>query len=196
MQHNLKIEGFGYWLRPVGEDDAEFIVEIRTADPERMRFLHPIPSDVSAQREWIARYLQRDNDCYWVVQRLGTNQREGVIGIYNVDPSAQTAEWGRWVLRPGSMAAAESALLIYRAAFECLKLESVYCLTVADNQPVVSFHDSCGLKRVEILKAHFKPGEKSFDVVKHILVRQEWKPVRDRLAAQAQLIAQRLNRNP
>jgi RimJ/RimL family protein N-acetyltransferase len=195
MRHDLTLEGFAYGLRPVESQDAEFIVEIRTADTKRTRFLHPTSQSAEAQRDWIARYLKRENEYYWVVQRLRTRQREGVISIYDIDPRAQTAEWGRWVLRPGSLAASESALLIYRMAFEVLKLQSVYCLTVADNRPVVSFHDSCGLRREGIQKAHFKLGEESFDAVKHILTRQEWEPARDRLAGMAQMIARRFDRS-
>ncbi|HEY3857325.1 MAG TPA: GNAT family N-acetyltransferase [Verrucomicrobiae bacterium] len=195
MRHDLTLSGFGFGLRPVEEKDAEFIVEIRTADPERTRFLHPIPPDAQAQREWIARYLQRENDYYWVVQRLDNGQSEGVIGIYDINPTVPTAEWGRWVLRHSSLAAPESALLVYRAAFELIKLESIYCMTVADNKPVVSFHDSCGLRREGTLKEHFKLGEKSFDAVKHVLDRKDWQTIRDRLSPIAQMTSRRIHKN-
>src|ERR1039457_4516855 len=47
---------------------------------------------------------------------------------------------GRWILRRGSLAAAESALLVYTIAFEDLALDRVYCRTVSANRAVVSFH--------------------------------------------------------
>jgi hypothetical protein len=53
---------------------------------------------------------------------------------------------GRWILRHGSLAAAESALLVYTIGFEDLALDRVYNRTVSANQPVVSFHRSCGLR--------------------------------------------------
>ncbi len=162
MRHDLTLGGFGFGLRPVEERDAEFIVEIRTADPERTRFLHPIPPDAQAQRDWIARYLQRENDYYWVVQRLDTGESEGVIGIYDMNPSVPTAEWGRWVLRHGSLAAPESALLIYRAAFELYQtgIDFISHDCGIDNQPVVSFHDLCGLLREGTLKGAFPSSAK------------------------------------
>jgi hypothetical protein len=64
-----------------------------------------------------------------------------------------------------------------------------------DNHPVVSFHDSCGVRREEIRKAHFKLSEKSFDAVKHILSRKEWPATRDRLAPIAQITARRFLKN-
>ncbi|MFO1487497.1 MAG: GNAT family N-acetyltransferase [Verrucomicrobiota bacterium] len=194
MRHDLHLNGCAYRLRPVGVEDAELIIELRGGEGQRARFLHPISPDPALQREWITRYLARENDYYWVVERLDGKRSEGLIGIYDLKPERQAAEWGRWILRPDSLAAAESALLVYRAAFENLQLNSLYCLTIADNLPVVSFHDSCGLPRVEVLKQHLTLGEQKFDAVKHLCTLENWPVLRSRLEPQAQLIARRLQR--
>jgi RimJ/RimL family protein N-acetyltransferase len=195
MQHDIRMEGHAFALRPVDKKDASFIVELRTGDPERTRYLNPIDQSVELQELWLEQYLKRENDYYWVVERLGTGVSEGLIGIYDIDPQARTAEWGRWVLRSRSLAAVESALLIYKAAFEHLGLELVYCITVADNQPVVSFHDSCGLPRLEVLKGRFRLGEHSFDGVKHRCCKSMWDEVRARIEPQALRIARRFTHN-
>ena len=193
MRHDFSLDGRAFRLRPVGIDDAEFIVELRAGDPERTRFLHPVPPDILAQREWLSRYLERDNDYYWVVEGLATRVAEGLVGIYDVNPVARTGEWGRWVVRKGSLAAPESALLIYRTAFEQLKLTSIYCITVAENRRVLSFHDSCGLKRAATLPAYFTlGGGQRFDAVKHLCEAADWPAVRSRLEPQAELVARRL----
>lgn len=195
MRHSHQLDGWAYRLRPVALEDAELIIELRGGEGQRARFLHPISPDPALQREWIGRYLERPNDYYWVIERLDGKRSEGLIGIYGLKPDAQTAEWGRWILRPDSLAAAESALLIYRAAFEILKLDSIYCLTIADNLPVVSFHDSCGLPRVELLKQHLELGGQKYDAVKHLCTKESFATVRQRLEPQAQLIARRLQRS-
>lgn len=196
MRHSLRLDGFAYRLRPVDLADAEFVVDVRTRDPERVRFLHAVSPDVGKQLEWLARYHEREHDYYWVIERLANHQPEGLAGIYDVNPVAGTAEWGRWVLRKGSFAAAESALLIYRAAFELLDLRSVYCITVADNQPVLSFHDSCGLRRVEVLRKKFTLADGVHDGVKHACTREDWPAILARLEPHARRVAQRLNRIP
>jgi RimJ/RimL family protein N-acetyltransferase len=99
-------------------------------------------------------------------------------------------------LRRGSLAAAESALLIYRAAFDLLNLRTVYCVTVADNQAVLSFHDSCGLQRVELLRARFTLADGVHDGVKHACTREDWPALRARLEPHARRVAQRLSRFP
>ena len=81
---------------------------------------------------------------------IGDGNPEGTICLYHFEGEAKTAnaksaEWGRWVLLTGSLAAPESALLIYRVGFDQLGLREMYCRTEEENQPVVSFHASCGL---------------------------------------------------
>ena len=194
MRHNHLLEGWAFRLRPVTLADAELIVELRTGDAQRSRFLHSISPDPELQRQWLSHYFERANDYYWVIERLDGARAEGLIGIYDLKPELRTAEWGRWILRPDSLAAAESALLVYRAAFELLTLDSIYCLTIADNQPVVSFHDSCGLPRVALLRDHLHLGDQNFDAVKHQCTRETWPALETKLEPQAQLIARRLQR--
>jgi RimJ/RimL family protein N-acetyltransferase len=194
MRHDLRLAGYAYGLRPVELDDAEFIVALRTRDPQRVRYLHPIPPDTEQQRRWLRSYFERENDYYFVVENRDSRDRHGLVGIYNIDPVVQTGEWGRWILRPGSFAAVESALLVYRLAFEYLQLRSIYCITVADNLPVVSFHDSCGLERVASLPRHFELAGVTYDGVKQVCTHENWPIVRSRLEVQAERIARRLNR--
>ena len=186
MRHDHQLDGWAYRLRPVALADAELIIELRGGAGDRARFLHPISPDPALQREWIARYLDRANDYYWVIERLDGKRCEGLVGIYDLKPAERTAEWGRWILRPDSLAAAESALLLYRAAFETLSLASVYCQTIADNLPVVSFHDSCGLPRVDLLRQHLELGGQKFDAVKHLCTRESFATVRQRLERAAE----------
>ena len=192
MRHDLRLNGHAFALRPVTQEDAEFIVNLRTSDPQRVRFLHPVTPDVEAQRTWLDRYFDRSDDYYWVIERMNSREREGLIGIYDLDAKRRTAEWGRWVLRLGSLAAVESALLVYHAAFEPLKLDLLYCMTAAENLPVLSFHDSCGLIRVATLRQHFQFGDHKHDAVKHVCTRQGWPVVCERLESQAKAMARRL----
>jgi len=191
MRHSHRVEGHGFDLRPVEPADAELIVELRTSDPQRVRYLHPVPPDVQQQREWLSHYFRRAGDYYWVVERRSTGEAEGLVGIYDVDEARRTAEWGRWLLKPGSLGATESALLVYRAAFEILGLDTLYCITVADNGAVLSFHDSCGLQRGVVLKDRFELLDGRHDGVVHTCERAQWPALRDNLEGQARLIADR-----
>ncbi len=194
MKHNIYIKGHAFSLRPIELSDAQLIVKLRTTQPERSQFIHPIPTDVSLQESYLQRYFNLPNDYYFVVERIKSCQPEGLIGIYDLDKQSKSAEWGRWILAANSLAAIESCWLIYQVAFKYLQLQQVYCRTIAQNQSVVSFHDSCGLSRNQILPQYFKLGEEQYDAIEHILVESEWESVNQKLEARSQQVAGRLNR--
>src|SRR5262249_23599995 len=115
MRHDLRLDGPAFRLRPVTLDDAELIVALRT-DPRLSQYIHRTSPDVGAQRDWLERYFARPDDYYFIVERRRDGVAEGTLGIYDLAgaPDARRAEWGRWVLRHGSLAAPESAWLVYR----------------------------------------------------------------------------------
>lgn len=190
MRHDLTLSGFRFRLRPVAPGDAAFILGLRT-DPELGRYLHATSPRLEDQEAWIAAYEARDGDYYFVVEDLKSGSPVGTIGVYDVGAEAAgTAEWGRWLIARGSVAAVESALLIYRMAFEQLGLDSVYCRTVADNAKVVSFHDSSGARRAGVLKDHVVLAGDAHDSIEHRVARELWDAMRPKLEALARRLAQ------
>lgn len=151
MKHNLRREGYCYRLRPVKLEDAEFIIKIRLEDRERTKYIHEIPNDIESEKQWIEKYFERPGDYFFVVEDKFINEKVGLIAIY--DEENGSAEWGRWVIKQGSLAAVESVCLLYQIAFDQLQLRELYCRTVEDNQSVVNFHASTGLK---VRKIHEK----------------------------------------
>ena len=111
MRHELSLAGAAFGLRPVRDDDAAFIVGLRS-DPELGRWLNPTSPNVADQLAWLARYYERTGDYYFVIERLSNGAAEGLIGLYDVEGGE--AEWGRWLLKPGSLAAGDGS-----AGFRC-----------------------------------------------------------------------------
>jgi RimJ/RimL family protein N-acetyltransferase len=193
MRHNLSMEGYAFRLRPITDQDAAFVVELRS-NPDLNRYLHASSNRVEDQRAWLVRYYEAEDSYYFVVERSVNGMPEGVIALYDIDFSTNSGEWGRWILKPNSLAAVESAYLIYRTAFELLGLNSVYCRTVADNQKVVSFHDSCGVTTRRALPQYFELGGHRHDAVEHRLDVAGWPAVKKRLEQLARLTARGVNR--
>ena len=183
------IVGPAFGLRSPAAGDAQFTVELRR-DPEIAQFLHPIPGDVASQLAWEATALAREDDLPLVIFRRTTGAPEGTSGIYRIDRSRGDAEWGRWAVRRGSLAAVESVLLAFTAAFDILGLSSLYCRTMSANDRAVGFHDSLGLRReltgVLDLDGHGAP------FVQHRLTKEVWPVTQGRLQSLASGIARRL----
>jgi RimJ/RimL family protein N-acetyltransferase len=160
----------------VVESDAGYIVDLRS---RAGKYLNRVTGTIEQQTAWLHAYFARAHDYYFVVETIDGRHREGLVGLYDVRPGV-AGEWGRWVLEPASNAAVESALLIYRFAFEELSLEQVCCRTLCTNAKVVAFHDSCGLARAAdavTIDHDLQPSR----ATEHRLHRAEWPKVMMRL---------------
>jgi RimJ/RimL family protein N-acetyltransferase len=193
MRHELTLAGPAFRLRPIADDDGPLVLALR-GNPELNRYLHAISPRLEDQLAWFARYYERPGEYYFVVERQDSGSAEGVISLYDIEVHTASGEWGRWILRPGSLAAVESAWLIYRCAFEQLGLHRVFCRTVADNAPIISFHDSCGIAVRRLLPRHFELRGKLVDVVEHQVDFRSWGEIGHRLEKLAHLTARRLQR--
>jgi RimJ/RimL family protein N-acetyltransferase len=180
--------GFGYRLRPVEQTDAADILMLRT-DSERSRWLNQTPGTVEFQRHWIGEQRARGGDHYFVIETLD-GRWEGVIALYRIEKAigewGRSGEWGRWVLRRGSLAAPASVLLIMGFGFDGLGLARIYGRTLAGNLSAISFHDAC---------RYMMRAQGTYDdgrvFVEHSLLRSGWPAFRDTLAPVAQRVAQR-----
>jgi len=191
MRHDIVLEGSAFRLRPVSDSDATFILKLRT-NAFLNRFLHTTDSSLQSQLQWLAEYYKREGDWYFVVERCADNRQEGLISLYDHNATLHKAEWGRWILLPGSRAAIESAWLIYNCAFTLLNIREVYCRTVAENASVISFHDSCGISKRKLLSGHFDLNNHVFDAVEHCVDLSDWRTLGPRLKFLAEKLAGRM----
>lgn len=165
MKHDLRIEGVGYRLRPIRLGDAQFVIDLRLEDRDRNKYIHVISSELVLQEEWLERYFEREGDFYFVVENKVTGESEGLVGIYDLENNK--AEWGRWVIKKGSLATSESLDLLFKVAFNSLNLEQLYCRTICENDRVVSLHDSLPQLRRGILREFLEVNGVKYDVVEH-----------------------------
>jgi RimJ/RimL family protein N-acetyltransferase len=191
MRHDIVVEGYGFRLRPIQDQDAPFILSLRQ-DSELGRHLHPTPGGVEGQVAWLQNYYARPGDYYFVIERRTCRTPEGVISIYDIHSGGASGEWGRWILKKGSLAAVESAWMIYRCGLDVLGLSDVYCRTLADNASVVSFHDSCGPSARRVIANYFNINNQLFDAVEHRLNRADWPAFASRLDRLAMLTSRRI----
>lgn len=179
MRHTFNASAYGFRLRPVELDDAEFIISLR-ADPVHARFLNPTSRSVPEQHAYLRKLFDRPGDFSFVLEHAVSRRPEGLVAICDVTDSPAQAEWGRWILRPGSLAAPIHAWLVYTIAFEQMKLDALCCRTVQANTTVVMFHDQFGLQRGRELPAYFHRGAESFDSIEHWLRAEDWPALKAR----------------
>jgi len=97
LPENFTLERYGLQVRLVNEEDAEFIVSLRT-DPRLSRYIHETSSDIEQQKQWIRNYKLREAKGldYYFLFSIGNPQ--GLARIYNI--TEDTFTQGSWIFSP------------------------------------------------------------------------------------------------
>jgi len=188
MKHNIRLEGYEFSLRPVEIEDAEFIAEVRT--PDRSRFMNQIERTAEAQRRWLEDYFRRPDDYYFVVERRKDLRREGLLGLLDFDHINHSAQWGRFIMQPGSLAASEAALLTTRLAFGMFDLNEIWGTVLKDNRPMASYLESLGFQNRETVLLSVN-GE-MLEQDKYVLTRDRWKDFESKITKLALFVVDKL----
>lgn len=168
MVHKAEVIGKNINLVPVTEGDAEFILSLRLNE-ELGKHLNKTENNVEKQRNWLRQSIPKEDEWYFVVTDKAGN-KIGTIRIYDVIDAGEVYErhkdlqncegsfksearqksfsWGSWIIMPQarSYGSFESAILIYRYAFEVLGFEYCHFDVRKANQKVIDFHLRFGAK--------------------------------------------------
>ena len=97
MRHHYHLQHGRIILRPLEERDIEELRVLRNKNLEF--FFDSVEITSEAQRAWYERYLQKEDDVMFAVERSDKpGEFIGAIAIYNINPQTGIAECGRTVL--------------------------------------------------------------------------------------------------
>ena len=170
-------------MRPVRLEDAEFIVWVRNLPHVKGR-VGDSAVDASSQQAWLRTYFQRPNDYYFIVETLGKFP-VGTYGIY--DLQGDSAESGRWVMRPDVPAAIPHSMIAFDTAFGQLGLRELRARTISTNQSVLSLNVKLGFKQMLVEPNAQLIGGKPVDQIHFVLSCGDWPARRQKLLPLAQL---------
>lgn len=121
LPDNFELDKYGVHVRLINENDAEFIIRLRT-DPKLTKYIHDTPADFELQRAWIRNYKGREAqglEYYFIFYKDG--KPFGVNRLYHMEnPEHFTS--GSWICLPGTPVEAvlASSLIPRLIAFEKL----------------------------------------------------------------------------
>ena len=141
-----EIRGFNISFTDVTLKDAQFILSLRT-DTIKNKYLSKTENDIKKQEEWIADYLKKQREAYFII-RDKEHQPIGTVRLY--DNIGTSFCWGSWILVDGcsKFAAIESALMIYNYAIY-LGFDRAHIDVRNDNTSVIKFHENFGAKLIK-----------------------------------------------
>ena len=133
LPENFTLERYGLQVRLVNEEDAEFIVALRT-DSRLSRYIHETSSNVEDQKQWIRNYKKREAeglDYYFMFSV--NNVRQGVARIYNITEDSFTQ--GSWIFSPDAVLGASvlGNIISSEMGFEFLDKKVLYTDARRDN---------------------------------------------------------------
>ena len=132
-------------FRLVEPIDAAYIYALRR-DPTYNTHLSAVTGTILDQANWITRYKDREAqglEYYFVIDRRGLGPC-GLVRLYDITQESLT--WGSWILDHNKppKAALESAVLIYRIAFDGLGLTRSDFEVMHENEHTIAFHRRFG----------------------------------------------------
>ena len=144
-----RVEGPGLVLRLIEPEDAGYVYALRR-DPAYNRHLSQVRGTAEDQRRWIESYKAREaalRELYYVIERKDAT-RCGLVRLYDIDADSFT--WGSWILDANkpAKAALESAVLVYKVAFDILGLAKATFDVRRDNDRTLAFHRRFGAKEI------------------------------------------------
>lgn len=145
---DFSLNKYGLYVRLVNEDDAAFIVRLRT-DEKLGKYIHSTSPDVEQQKEWIRNYKQREAkglDYYFIFYK--DDVPFAVNRLYHMEkPGCFTS--GSWICLPGysSEDVVATSLIPRIIAFELLdkKMEFGVEGCHEDNKKVIKFNLMIGM---------------------------------------------------
>lgn len=141
LPENFELDRYGLHVRLVREEDAEFIVRLRT-DSKLGHFIHSTSSDVSKQVEWIMEYRKREEkgiEYYFIFSKNGDNV--GLARLYNIENDRFTS--GSWLAYSNIIGAGVLCDIISREiAFELYPDSINYFDVRKGNRNVIRYHES------------------------------------------------------
>lgn len=147
LSPDFELYKYGLEARLVSEDDAEFIVKLRTS-PKVKNFLHYTSLNVNEQREWIQEYKLRETkgkEYYFIFSRNGV--KLGVYRLYNISGDSFTG--GSWVFKdkvPMEYSIAGVLLSLDVAFFQLdMAVNDLFDGVNEDNKKVLMFNKMLGV---------------------------------------------------
>ena len=142
LQNNFTYTKYDVVFRLVTEDDADFIIKLRT-DPKKSRYITHTDVDVEKQRVWINSYKKRETEgleYYFLVSCGGIPT--GVIRIYDIHDGI--FEIGSIVMIDDAPihCVLASTIMAKEIAFEMIDLEIEKSEAYADNKQVIKLQKS------------------------------------------------------
>ena len=102
LHKNFSLEKYGLKVRLVNENDAEFILSLRS-DLNRTKYMMPLDGEIESQRRWIQDYKKREKEGldYYFIYSDNEGKRIGLNRLSHIDYNAKSGKASSWIAIEG-----------------------------------------------------------------------------------------------
>lgn len=151
MKHEFIIQGEGFILRPLTLDDLELLRYWRNSNKIQKWFLDKRYIDSKQQIEWYKKYLENENDIFFIIEDTILNRAVGAISLYNIDK--KEAEFGRFMIgdpeAKGKGIGKKAMEAICKFGFQQLHLNRINLEVIKSNHRAIRIYEDLGFIQVE-----------------------------------------------
>jgi RimJ/RimL family protein N-acetyltransferase len=177
--YNIYLEGGRVYLRPVDIDDQFVVVKWRNTKSARDAFFNKDVVTPDTHADFIANRSKHDS--VWIAEMYRANMaheraKVGMTSVRVHNPAEYIGEYGRTYVDEeyrGQGYAKEIEYLMLWAAFEWMKLDSLWLEAYLDNEPVIKLHYDTGWM-IDYVFKYFKYSD-GRDVARMFYKREWWK---------------------
>ena len=172
LPENFELDRYGIHVRLVREEDAEFIVKLRTNE-KLSQYIHKTDSNIAKQLEWIRAYKQREvegKEYYFIFSYQDKNV--GVARIYDIEDDRFTS--GSWLASSNMVGIGVLCDIISREIVFDLYPDSLNYFDIRKgNKSVIRYAKSyCPiLYKEDVESLYFYINRKNFEIYKHLYLR-------------------------
>lgn len=148
MVYEEMIRGVYVNMHSVLPEDAGVTLKMRL-DPQKAKYLHPIENDLKKQENWIKNQNMEEGDYYFLAKDKN-GQAIGTFGIYNLD--LNEGESGRLIVYGNPLQSIEINLLLFRFAFEYLKISQIKGVVDENNRSAIRINLLFGFELDEAIR--------------------------------------------
>ena len=169
--------GICCYLTELTEDDTDFIIGLRTN--QNLNALSGKSLSPEEHLSWLKKYYQKDNDFYWVVREIKSNERIGTAALFDIDNRSRKAESGRTIILDDYRFLAFDVFFTrMKFAFDNLNLNKVYAKVRLSEQKIINYDKKLGYKVDGILREDWWDGEKFIDFYLISMLKSEFNKYR------------------
>lgn len=173
LTKGFTLNRYGLDVRYVNEDDAEFIIDLRT-DPKLSRYINATKPDIQAQKDWILKYKERESqglDYYFIFEKNGI--KLGLCRIYDIKQNEFTV--GSWLFSPDAPkgAAILADIITREIAYESFPDKKLYFDVRKDNINVLRYQAAFHPEIIEEddLSIYYTQSKELFNKTKRMILR-------------------------